>query len=427
MKATRQILGGALGASVMLAGLASVGGCSAGNGAYTSEGMDRATMRVAQMKSATQWDMALQQFLAGDLKKARRSIEKSTALNDQVVKSQVLYGRILIEQGQLEAALDALNTAIAIENTGTDASEYAEAHYYRGIVFERFSQPHKAMEAYEAAMDADPTNVQYPVATAEMMVEQGELDQARWFLEDQEERFENNAAVRQMLGHIAMMQGEFTKASDLFEEATLLGAGDLSLREDLLRAQVALGEFSEAEANLSWILEDPAFQNRRDLQHLRAKCLLKIDRPVEAREILSELVSDRKGANIANLWIDMGNAALVLGDQPRLRDAGQRLMGIAPKAAEGYLFMAMWQRQRNNHEGAISTLYKGMKANPDDPRLAIVQGMVFDDLGNRELSHRAFQMALNRDPGNAQARALLGVMSAGRESAAVAEVDEDVQ
>src|SRR5689334_14733375 len=90
-------------ALALAACLAALTGC-AGHGQYTQEGIKTAEERLAQMKSGTEWQMAQQQFLAGDLDKALKTVDSSIGLNPKVAKSHTLRGRILIEKGQLEAA-----------------------------------------------------------------------------------------------------------------------------------------------------------------------------------------------------------------------------------------------------------------------------------------------------------------------------------
>src|SRR6056297_2393297 len=92
------------GSSLLIATLA---GC-AGQGNYTREGVSMAKERMSFLKSATEWELARQAFLAGDLEKALRKVEVSLAINDTVVKSHVLKRRILIEMGDLGSALKTL-------------------------------------------------------------------------------------------------------------------------------------------------------------------------------------------------------------------------------------------------------------------------------------------------------------------------------
>ena len=51
-------------------------GCT-GQGNYTREGVSLANERMSFIKSATEWEMARQAFLAGDLEKAIEALEEA--------------------------------------------------------------------------------------------------------------------------------------------------------------------------------------------------------------------------------------------------------------------------------------------------------------------------------------------------------------
>src|SRR5262245_43766148 len=97
----RILLAVALPAALTLAGCAQ-------HGEYTKKHLNEAAERMSQMKSGTEWEMARQQYLAGDLDKALKTVDRSITLNDKVAKSHVLRGRILIEKGRMEEARQSL-------------------------------------------------------------------------------------------------------------------------------------------------------------------------------------------------------------------------------------------------------------------------------------------------------------------------------
>ena len=104
------------------------------------------------------------------------------------------------------------------------------------------------------AAQLDPASPQYSLAAAEMMIDQCHLDQADDFLRARGPAFEHVAGVRQTLGHIAMMRGEHEAAAAFFNEARLLAPDDKAILEDLVRAQVAIGQYAQAEFNLTRLL-----------------------------------------------------------------------------------------------------------------------------------------------------------------------------
>ena len=151
-----------LAAALLAAG--SLVGCS-GHGASTAQHVSSAKLKMDAIKAATQWQTSHQAFLAGDLNKALKHVNIALELNPSVVKSHVLRGRILMEQGELEEAGLAFNNAVAIDPNAVDPQ------YFLGVLHERFAQKDKALAYYQKAVELDPENPQYAIAAAEMMMD----------------------------------------------------------------------------------------------------------------------------------------------------------------------------------------------------------------------------------------------------------------
>lgn len=383
-----------------------LGGC-VGHGQYTSEFKEQAQERMAQLKAGTQWDMAQQQFLSGDLKKALRSVDQSIAISDTVSKSHLLRGRILIEMGRLEDAVASIDRAIELK------PEDAEPHYYRGIVFERFSKPDEALASYRAAIEKDPTDPQYLLAASEMLVQLGRYDEARGLLEQGRADFQHNAGVRQTLGHIAMMQGDVPGAITNFNEACLLDPDDAALREDLAKAQFEAGQFADAEYSLRRTLDNKDYADRTDLKLMHARSLVAIDRPVEARDILVALSRDGRGANDPKILAALGDVSATIGDYNRVRECAARLIGVAPNEPEGYVLMATLHREKGDLPAAVAALDRAISVAGDDPSPALLQGLLYQRLNQPDLAARSYAAALRADPNCAEAQARLASVGGG--------------
>lgn len=387
--------------------MALAGGCSKPHGEYTGQFKEEANERMGRLKAGTDWDMAHQQFLSGDLDKALKNVEMSIARADDVAKSHLLKGRILLEMGRMEVALESFDRALELD------PKLTEGHYYEGVVYERFGQGQKALDAYKAAMELDPSNAQFVVAAAEMLIDMNKLEEARKLLTTGSSDFEHNAGVRQTLGHIAMMEGKVDDAVRLFNEACLLAPDEPSLLEDLARAQIASRQYSEAEYSLRRLLANDKDNSRRDLRHLQARCLIEIDRPVEARSILTDIVNDPQGANDVQTWTELGNIAIILKDERRLRECATRLVAIAPDRQEGYFLMATWQRGKGNVKGAIASLDKAVERAHGDSSPALLRGVLYQELGMKAQAAQSFRVALQANPSDARAQALLDQLNSG--------------
>ncbi len=388
-----KILGLATAASLLAAG------CS-GHGAYTTEQMSAAKEKMAVMKSATEWEMARQSFLTGDFDKALKGVDRSLALAPKVAKSHVLKGRILMEKGDLEGAIVSFNEAIKVEEKNVDAT------YHLGLIFERLRQRDKALVQYSKASEIEPQNPQYVIAAAETMIDMNRIEDAKTFVESRGEAFSNTAGIKQTLGHIAMMQNRTADAVTLFEQARLLAPDDLTLIEEVTRAQVAAAHYGDAEGNLAHLLDAEANKDRRDLKLLRARCLIEIDRPLEAREIIIRLTQGADGSSDVDSWILLGNLSYTLKDANRTRLAAQRVIGLAPDRADGYLLRGLQQRRQGQMDAAIQSFEEAVRHDKSANSLVLL-GLTQRDMGKSELARATFTQALSKDPGNEDAARLL--------------------
>lgn len=395
------------------AGLVLLAGGCAGHGGHTREGLSLAEKRSMQLKSGTEWNMARQAFLAGNLDKALRKVDDSLAINPLVAKSHLLKGRILIEKSRLGEALESLEQATILQ------PEMHEAYYYMGIVNERLTRLDAALASYESANRLEPANGQYAIAVAEVMIDLDRTEDARTFLEGEDELFQNNAAVRQTLGQIAMLQQRYDDAVTLFNEARLLNPESQAIIEDLIDAQVAAQRFAEAEYFLSRLLSSEDNASRRDLRHLRAKCLVELDRPVEARQVLQELVDGSEGATDVEAWITYGQVSWMVGDAMRLRQAVARVEAIAPKRAEGYILRALSLRHAGQPARALEQVETALTLSPDQPMMLTLKALIQQDLGNHEQSVQTLQRALAADPDNQSIASLIESTSEVQEMATV--------
>lgn len=398
-----------LSAASLLAALGLLGGCM-GHGQHTSEGLSLAKERVSQLKAATTWQMAEQQFLAGDLKKAKKSVLQSIAINDHVAKSHLLLGRIYIEEGKLEDARTSLLEAERLEAAKTEGRG-AEPLYYLGIVSERFQQFDEAFGFYSKAAEIAPENAQYTVAAAEMLTAQGKLDDAQALLLSRGTTFSHNAAIRQSLAQVSMLKRDYKGAVEYYREARRLAPDDLALLEELVRAEMAAGDYREAEFDLTVLLKNDANRARRDLQVMRAECLMRSGRPAEARAMLSNLTAGEEGSRDLLAWSLLGQACMELNDTGRLRLVAGRLIALAPERYEGYFMRAVYLKSTGDMAGAMRSLEDAINVAGANPEPMLYKALMLMDQGRLCEASQVTQQVLAVYPDHASALQLQTVIS----------------
>lgn len=385
--------------------LASLAGCS-GQGNYTREGVSMAKERMSFLKSATEWELARQAFLAGDLEKAIEKVDYSLSINDSVVKSHVLKGRILIEFGDLGNALKSLQTATILD------PEEPDAHYYLGVLYERLNRPEDAHTHFEIACDVDDYNPSYAVAASEMLIDLDRLEEAKAYLVSIP-MAANNAGIRQSLGHIALIESEYDLAVKYFKESRLLAPDDEGIAEDLIHALMMAGEYSQAEHNIALMMKKIENADRTDLKVLHAKALMNTGRPVEARSIYQELLSDAEGMSNVDLWIGLANASFVVDDMRNVRKAASRIVALAPDLHDGYLLYAMYHRQTEDFSSALASIDKAIEMNPINGDVHAYRSLILSKLNRRLDAIASASRAVELDPGNPMFSSMLEDLSSG--------------
>lgn len=373
-------------ASASLIALA-IAGCNTGERKYSAKSVETAKSTMAQLKSGTDWQMAMQHYQAGDLDKALKAVDKSLAANPDVAKSNVLRGRIMLEKGRLEDAKASLVRGEELDPASV------EAQYFQGILAERRGQTDEALARYMKAASLDPNDSQYVIAAAEMHIAAGRLDQAESFLTQSLTRYDTSPAIRQTLGHIATLRNDHTTACKFFNEALLLAPKNSRVLEDLATSEMAAGQFADAEYNIQLLLDDPDFKDRRDLKQMQARCLVAIDRPVEARTILQELTGDREGGRDVRSWIELGHVAALLKDRVTLRQSAARVMALTPDQPDGFELHALSLRLQGKNDEALKAVDQALARNNTNSTAYLLRALVLKDLGRLSESQAAIASA----------------------------------
>jgi tetratricopeptide (TPR) repeat protein len=212
--------------------------------------------------------------------------------------------------------------------------------------------------------------------------------------------------VQQLLGHVAMIEGDADAACVRFGRARLLAPEDGAILDDLAAAQMAAGRFSQAETNLGHLLRDPDGRDRGDLLHMRAECLLSLDRPVDAREVYRALTSG-EGQSDARAWVGLARSAFQLGDERGCLRAASRVISIDRKMPDGYMLMAAVHRNRREDAEALEKLDAGLMRAGPDPDLLAMRSLVLSELGRRGEALTAAQAALDINPAHESAQRML--------------------
>lgn len=373
-----------------------VGGC--GPTKTGIENREAARAQLDAFNAHLTYQQAEQSFQVGELEQSLREVTAAIAHNPNMASYHVLQGRVLMEQHRLQSALESFANAESVQPDNADAA------YYTGIAYQRWSNDEKALEAYTRASQRDENNVQYLLAAGESLVALDRLEEAQERIEARLAHFENNAAMRHLLAQIASLQGDHTRAAQLYREARLLRPEDDALIEELAWAQYAAGEYGQCHSTVTQ-LQQRTGEARADLMHLSARCLALTERVPEARNLYLELT--RAKPNDAEVWVELGMLCWDLGDYRRVAQCSVQAIALAPTRYEGYLLKGVNERHRGNWDNAVSLFRQSTERTTTEALPFVLLGLTLEQSGERADALIAYNDALAVDAENAQAQALL--------------------
>jgi Flp pilus assembly protein TadD len=258
----------------------------------------------------------------------------------------------------------------------------------------------------------------------------GEYEQAQALVEPRLAYFEHNAALHQLLGQIALLQGNPAIAARLYGEARLLSPDDNSLLEDLVWAQYAAEMYGDCLESIKSLLSrangvpstprsingrptqsglaingSSSASDRVDLKHLQARCLTMLGRLSNAREMYLE-VARLKPAEVT-VWTELGTVCWELGDYRRVAECSVHIIALAPERFEGYLLRGINERQKNNFSQAVALFTKATEKTTDSAMPWLLLGQTLEQAGDFDGAKEAYSQALHVDPRSIDAKHLL--------------------
>jgi tetratricopeptide (TPR) repeat protein len=361
------------------------------------EARENARERLDTFNAQFAYDTARQEFESGQFDRALHNISVAAAQAPEVGECDVLKGRIFIEMHELESAIMAFNDALEKD------PELSEAHYYIGIVQQRWTEDEAAYESYRQASELDETNVQYLLATAESLITLGELDEAQRVVEARMNYFEFDPALRLLLAQIALLNGETEKAVRLYGDARLLDPDNDALLEELVWTQYDAGHYAGCYSSLTELkarIDDS--ENRLDLLHVEAGCLSRMGRSAEAHRLYMELTD--QNPSDPSIWVEFGTLAWELNDQRRLKKCGDQVISLAPDRYEGYLLKGVYEREAGRMAQAVDLFREATSMAPDVVLPQLMLGSALEESGDTTAALAAYSHAVRLAPEHREAR-----------------------
>ncbi|HVP11662.1 MAG TPA: tetratricopeptide repeat protein [Phycisphaerae bacterium] len=360
-----------------------------------------------------QLQLAENHFEAGRLDEAEKVLEQALALAPDNARVYVLATRLHLEKGDLAKARIAISRAAALPGDG------AEVEYLAGIVAQRYGDLEMALEHYAAAAIQEPQVAVYVLAQAETLVSLDKPIEAMELIESRLEDFDGNAAMRMLAAHLNETFGLRGPAVEYAREALRIQKGDAGLAAEAGRIMVWAGQYEEAIAVLTPLVESasmgggltgqtnvgPANSVSPSVMRDLARACLAVRRWREAQWALKPLMA-RDETDVAG-WCMYAQAALMLGDLDAAAETIRTLHAGTAPTPESLLLAAHIALSRGDHAGAYANASQAVQMDGQFATAFCLLGRACEGLGRGQEARQAYVKAMALEPESPVAETLL--------------------
>jgi tetratricopeptide (TPR) repeat protein len=382
--------------------LTGTAGCQGSGTATKATPREQLQNQWSNARAGVLFGLARQQYEAGSLADARKSLDEAARLAPGNVHVRLLSARVFIESGQLETALRELE-----EVRQLDAAN-AEAAYLMGVIYQRWQKPENALQWYVEAAEKAPAEAAYLLARAELLVAVGRAPEALAYLQERLTYFENVASLRDAVGQILVALGEPARAVPYLREATVLAPDDLQIREHLALALYFAGDYRAAADLLGRLLSEERLADRTDLKLARAKSLLKIGRAADladGRALLQEVALAEPGS--AHVWLALAEAAVLCSDPQRAEVSVRKALALDNANPEALMLLGYLRVVEGSYDDALLAFQRAAALDPRDTVATCMIGYVLQKQGRHAQALEQYGRALQQHPQDDLAAALL--------------------
>ncbi len=375
------------------------------------------------VRGGIQLQLAENQFRAGRLDEAEKTLEQALTLAPDNPKAHLLAARLHLERGDLAKARDAVDRAVIL--SGGDV----EAEYVAGIVAERYGHLSAALEHYAAAAAQAPQVAAYVLAQAETLTALDRSIEALELIESRIGDFDGNASMRMLAAHLHQGLGLRGPAADYAREAVRIQEEDPVVAAQAGRILVWAGQYDDAVAILRPLVEkalstQDSARRTIDLAGPLAPSVLRDLASAYAaggqwREVQWALkpVMAHDDNDVA-AWALYTRAALMLDDLDIAAEAVRALQANNPHTPEPLLLAAYVALRQGAPEQAVEAAGGAIRMNERLFTAHCLMGLACEALGRLDRAEESYAKAASLEPDSQVAGVLLERLRKGMEAAA---------
>ena len=353
-----------------------------------------------QQRSETMHRYLLGQLAIGqrDFPDALANLAKAEQLTQEPAPS--LHGQLAelyVRDGKLPEALAEVQQALAAD---PDNERYL---LLAGGIDEGLGRSEDAANAYRAAIEKYPKNMEAYVLLSGMYTKQRQLDRAAEVLRPLLKYPDTEPTGRYYLGHVLEQQGNFREAEEQYLKAYRQGPAGANVVADLLRLYLSRNETKSAQEFCRRVLKDD--RGNIIARRVLSQILMgekRLDEALEQLEVLTTLESDSAESRF--------KIALIQIERQNYKDAERELLLLLankPDQMEARYYLASTYAAMGRLKEALDELAQIKSGQAVFPRARMLAAFLQRQQGDLAGAEQSVRDALRQEPGNKKAIAYL--------------------
>ena len=223
----------------------------------------------------------------------------------------------------------------------------------------------EAESALRGELETNPENAEAAVMLAQVLQQQGELDEALKWMREAERLEPFNPNIFHALGVVYIARREHEEAGHAFQEALDIDPGHVASRTALAFIELAAGRFEAAEHAVDQVLSDEP-ENAQALTY-KGTAVLERGAPEEAMVYLQEALRIEPEALTAQA--QLGRAFLAAGNAAFAAQCFENTLQKAPGSADLLEFLGRARLDQGDVPGALEALRASVEQGRANPEL----------------------------------------------------------
>ena len=328
----------------------------------------------------------------GDIQQAKKMLQQCLQDNPANPHYHILMGRIhFIEENRVQAR-ECFQAAVDLDK------QLPEGWFYLGVLAVLDKTYDLAIEYYKIACALDPENTEYAISMADVLMENGQSDQAAQRLESNLERHSQDLDLILALAQIKHQSGQTVQAVQIYEQALLLHGDEARILEPCAYGYIALGKWDLASRAFEKLLPHHKNDKVRYYSTLRsvAMCSMNCGRYDRAMACYDELsVPFREDADI---WLSMAQCALGADDAEQAVYYAQKALKYEPMLPKAYAVMGSSYYLKADYNRSLDTFNRITADDQLGGFSWFMVGRCYQQLGYAEQADAAYKRAHEFDP-----------------------------